>query len=351
MLNKILKYKSSIAILFIVSFIFVSVNFVYAAESLIVIFNPNPLFDEVNFIPGKSVTSFVEVGNHSGSEKSIITEAINANDPGSLGDALNLEIKEDEISLFNGTLTSFFNQGELFLSNLGNSSTTTYNFIVTFDEGAGDEYQGKALNNFDILIGFQGEDDNQQIGNGGGGVRGLTIPSESDVEVATTSATISWSTSYAATSQVVYSSSEELHTFDINGVNYGYAHAFPDPEDNTKVTFHSVTIAGLDSGVTYFYRTISHASPATISRELSFNTLLAVDNSPNQPTEQSLNVTGSQDELIVEQPGQKISTKEDLQEKEYRPYIWLVIILIIIILIIIIFRRNSKQQPPSNLGQ
>lgn len=196
------------------------------------------------------------------------------------GEVLNLEIKEESTSLFNGSLSDFFGAGEYFLSELSDNSSTQYDFIVNFIEGAENDYQSKTLS-FDILIGSQGTGGEAPPGgNGGGGgggfvPPGLTILEESVIstDITDTSITILWSTSYFSTSQVIYAAEGELYSFNLTSPNFGYPHAAPDPEDLNKVTNHSVTITGLIPDTTYYFRCVSHASPPSVSRKYSFVTL------------------------------------------------------------------------------
>lgn len=83
-----------------------------------------------------------------------------------------------------------------------------------------------------------------------------------------TEARITWFTNKPTTSRVVY---DTVGHFLGDEPNYGYA--FSTVEDSSKVTFHSVTLTGLDAGRTYFYRVISHGSPVAISGEGTFNVL------------------------------------------------------------------------------
>lgn len=256
-------------------------------DDLLAEFESDPLFGEANFLPGDDVTRFAKVTNNTSDTKKIAVEAINVSDPDGLGDVLNLKITEGPTELYNDTLSQFFADGETFLSELaGGGTQTQYDFTVSFDELSGDSYQEKSLG-FDILIGFQGEGGginaaaNGSGGGGGGGgsglAQGLVIKNEAAVEIDAASVTIEWLTSFFATSQVIYSAEGEPHTLDLTDTSdtppkYGYAHTTAELDTSPRVTFHSVTITGLTPGTTYFYRTVSHASPATISREFSFTT-------------------------------------------------------------------------------
>lgn len=67
-----------------------------------------------------------------------------------------------------------------------------------------------------------------------------------------------------------------LGVFDFNSPpNYGYSFSTSEsdtPANTNGVTLHTVVLTGLVPGTTYYYRTISHASPDTISYERSFTT-------------------------------------------------------------------------------
>jgi len=256
---------------------------VASAAGLSVKFENSPLFNNVNFGPGDSVTKWVKVDNTSGSTQKIITEAINKNDSDNFSEKLNLTIKEGGTEIFNNTLKMFFDQGETYLSNLTSNGNTQYDFTITFNADANDDWQGKTLS-FDIVVGFQGQEGQSSGGgtsgspSGGGnpGIPALSIYNEANAIPTETSVTITWTTSYAATSQVIYGAENESHVLDLSdntGIPplYGYAHTTPEYDTTTRVVYHSVTITGLAPGTTYYYRAVSHGSLA-IGRELTFTT-------------------------------------------------------------------------------
>ncbi len=249
--------------------------FAQANDNLKVEFEKTPLFEEANFLPGQGITRWVKITNNSDQTQRIAVEAINVSDPSRLGDVLNLEIKEGGIRLYNNALSKFFTEGEVYLSSLANRTSTRYDFIVTFFPGTQNSFQGKSLS-FDILVGFQGEEGGILPGAGGGAggylPPGLIITNETTEEIGETSVTITWLTSYSSTSQVIYAAEGESYSFDLTKLNYGYPHAFPEPEDSTKLISHSVILTDLTPGTTYYYRCVSHGSLA-ISTEYSFTTL------------------------------------------------------------------------------
>ena len=106
---------------------------------------------------------------------------------------------------------------------------------------------------------------------GGGGVplsSDLTLSDKKIEEIQENTVILTWLTNIPATSRVLYDTVS--HPDLGEAPNYGYA--FSTPEDQNKVTFHSVTISGLTPGTTYYWRPISSASPEIIGEEFTFAT-------------------------------------------------------------------------------
>jgi len=125
------------------------------AANLGVVFTPNPLFSEIDFLPGSKATGTVAVTNNSTTTQEIITEAINVKDAGGLGEALLLTISDSAGLLYTGTLGNFLRGGEVILSTLTRASAKTYTFVIAFNTAAPDAVQGATLG-FDLCVGFQG---------------------------------------------------------------------------------------------------------------------------------------------------------------------------------------------------
>ncbi len=282
------------------------------AQSLTVEFEDKPLFDEANFLPGQAVTRWVKVTNNSDSSQRIATEAINISDPDRLGDVLNLEIKEGSTVLYNNPLSTFFNAGEVFLSDLtGNGGNTQYDFSVSFYPGTNNNFQDKSLS-FDILVGFQGTEGGLLPGAGGGGggflPPGLTISNEADRNATENSVTITWQTNYFSTSQVIYDIVPGQFDLSAGPPKYGYTYTTPEYDTNPKVTgHHSVTITGLASDTTYYFRCVSHGSLA-IGTEHSFTTLVGTG---EEEVEEEI-----EEEEEEEMPGPVIPGEEEEEEEE-----------------------------------
>lgn len=278
---------------------------------LVIEFEQDPLFSESNFLPGSEVIRWVEVTNNSAEPQSIAAEAINF--PGfpyiedvptdDLSRVLMIEIEENSANLFSGTLFDFYQNGETYLSDVPAGEAKIYDFIISFPINESD-YQEKTTG-FDIIVGTQGEGkggggtgpsdtgggtegDGGNEGGGGAVVKpALTIKKTVIATPATTSALITWTTSYPSTSYVIYAAPDEAHTLNLSDntgtpPKYGYPHATPEYDINPKVMNHSVTIAGLVPGVEYHFRAVSHASLA-VSKQYTFTTLTET-NLPGDPT-------------------------------------------------------------------
>jgi len=269
------------------------------SNNLVVKFNPDDpssdkLFNVINFLPGDSENSsvYVENNNEGVGEETITIEAINVdNDVINIvtnerfGDALDLTINEGSKQIFEGTLTEFFDAKKLPLSNLGNGTNTTYDFLVVFRESVSEKYyQGKSLG-FDVVIGFQGGESVSDGDGGGRSSQGLIIKYVKAYDITENSAKVKWRTSYNATSQVIYCKESEncsLKLGDNAGIPPLYGYNYTTSEENAPanqygVTYHEITIKKLQENTTYDFRCISHASPPTVSRGYSFTTLASSD--------------------------------------------------------------------------
>ncbi len=96
------------------------------------------------------------------------------------------------------------------------------------------------------------------------------ISAETSSSTAETSTTITWTTDDPATSRVIYDTIS--HPGLGEAPNYGYANSTVEADTGPKVLNHSVTVSGLVSGTTYYYRTVSRGSPEAVSDEHSLTT-------------------------------------------------------------------------------
>lgn len=266
-----------------------------AVASLEVLFTPDPLFSEANFLPLDETFGTVKVTNNSGVEKTILTEAINVFDNDNFSSLLHLNISGG--TPYDDSLADFFGTaGEVPLGLIANGESKIFTYTISFIDSSNNSYQGKTLG-FDICVGFQGDTtthcgdtvvggENDTGGGGGGGGGGssggggggpiiLTISNEqtaSIVEVGglppTSTATITWRTNLLATSQVVYGPTPPTYSLDMGAVFFGYP--MGTTEDPTKVLNHSMSLTGIIPGQTYLYRVVSRASPPTVSFEHQF---------------------------------------------------------------------------------
>lgn len=101
----------------------------------------------------------------------------------------------------------------------------------------------------------------------------------------TSSLIITWTTDHPSTSRVVYDTISHI----VLGAtpNYGYASSTTEADNSPKVTSHTVILSGLLPETTYYYRSISHGSPETVSTESSFTTSKETTDSNNNNSSSS----------------------------------------------------------------
>ena len=85
----------------------------------------------------------------------------------------------------------------------------------------------------------------------------LTISNVRVTDVTKNSAVVRWTTNKPATSRVIYDTVS--HATLGSAPNYGYANTTGTTDVDTKVTEHAVTVSGLSSQTTYYFRVISEA--------------------------------------------------------------------------------------------
>ncbi len=301
------------------------------------------LFENADFLPGDSVERRVRITNkeitpdNPGKNYPVAIEAINVNNPylglpfitDKFGDILNFKVEEKiggEIK-YEKTLSEFFDESkksdEIVIAKLlGNGASKDFIFLVYFDETGSDKYQKSSIK-FDIIFGLKGVE--------GGSIgenppSGLTIGNENtqtmitnDPIVTEYTAIISWSTSYKSTSQVIYCKEIENCVFDLSknsGIPPRYGYNYTTEEEDTPANEHGVMdhimkLTGLLPNTTYEYRTVSHASPPTISREYTFTTL--GKNAEAIQANEAANEVSRENQIAFNSPAENIS--ENISEE------------------------------------
>jgi len=95
---------------------------------------------------------------------------------------------------------------------------------------------------------------------GGGGGGGSTKPVISNIrvtDVTETTAIVRWDTNIPANSRVIFDTTSRPSISGESYPNFGYARTSPLQDDSVKVTDHAVTLTGLSSNTTYYYRVLS----------------------------------------------------------------------------------------------
>ena len=145
-------------IIFFIFLYFLFINSALAAGNLEVRFDPDPLFNNVVFAPGNEASVLIEIKNLSNDKKQVVTETENVIDPDNFASCLEINILNISNVLYKNNLNNFFAEDEVFLSDLDAGENIIFNFIINFKSECGNYWQGKSLQNFDLLIGFLGEE-------------------------------------------------------------------------------------------------------------------------------------------------------------------------------------------------
>src|SRR3990167_5721732 len=118
----------------------------------------NPIFVVSNMLPGDSEERSVDVTNNASVSRPVGVRGVKTSETGNFSNALNIVIMEGVNILYGPVnLNQFFTDSAgpegIPLTTLSSGDTTTYTFKVTFDENAGNEFQGKEII-FDLIIGI-----------------------------------------------------------------------------------------------------------------------------------------------------------------------------------------------------
>jgi hypothetical protein len=126
------------------------------APNILIEFEYKPLFSEVNFLPGNTVTRYVKVTNNTSTPKLIGVKLNSFIDNDNLASQLNVVITQNTATLYIGTLGSLYDNDVTNLSEIASGVQTQYNFAVTFNNSANNNYQNGSVG-FDIQVGVSGE--------------------------------------------------------------------------------------------------------------------------------------------------------------------------------------------------
>lgn len=255
-------------------------------RNLEVEFSSEPLFEMENIAPGDEFDgAWVKVRNFADKEKKIGLEAEDLSDcsENCLAEQLVLKAFNDGEEVLSENLAYLYTQSSgVFLSALPAGKEAKYDLKVKFEEEAGDSYQSSSAG-FDLTVGAFGEESvgeeqpaSDDDSDSGDSVEqdDLIISNEKIEEGSLTenSAVILWETNKESTSRLIYGAQSNVFNLSFPP-KYGYQYTtaeYDTGEDKTEN--HRVEVTGLSPGVTYYYRAVSHASPDTVGREMSFTT-------------------------------------------------------------------------------
>lgn len=105
--------------------------------------------------PGKSLVKTVQVANNSTILRSVKVRAQNPQATGEIDKVMQMVIGQTgkEGSLWQGSLNSFYSAGNIFLTDVPIGTASEFNFNVTMDLAAGNQYQGQ-FTSFTMIFNF-----------------------------------------------------------------------------------------------------------------------------------------------------------------------------------------------------
>lgn len=159
---------------FLAGFILVMFSFLFAnntfAESMVnITYETDPLFSDLNILPGDESVKWVKVQN--GLDENLIINVVvdSYDDSDTLASQMSISIDSGTTNYYNDDLDNFFTDGGAHLLSLSPGELKQYDFTIKFQDITGNFYQGKSLS-FNISIGVVGEDSDssQDIASSGG---------------------------------------------------------------------------------------------------------------------------------------------------------------------------------------
>lgn len=129
---------------------------VFAASSLEVIFDPNPLFDEHAFSPGDSVEQSFRLTNNSNETKNVFLQFVRQGETKDLSQAISIRLLDENKSLLhNNTLSGWFRSGAVSIGSIAPGQLKAFYVDSEFNSSASNEYQGGSVN-FDVCVTLSG---------------------------------------------------------------------------------------------------------------------------------------------------------------------------------------------------
>jgi hypothetical protein len=134
---------------------------------------PGPLFNEVNWVPGDSVTRTLTIKN-GGSAIHDFAVAVNHEcNPQVLSQVLRFQVKKGEENLLDVHLSDIASGQELYLVSIAPDEQINLDFTISMDD-VGNEYQNlKAC--FDLTVGFVGQVEGGEVGPVEPQVKGISV--------------------------------------------------------------------------------------------------------------------------------------------------------------------------------
>lgn len=119
-------------------------------------FNPDPLFDHPNFMPGDSTGGSITAQNNTETEQDLYIRFIENDQTNDLGDAIQISVSDSGGSgIEDQSLNDWFADNEVFLTTFSGAEEVEFDVFALFEEESGNEYQ-RGFVDFDVCVGFSG---------------------------------------------------------------------------------------------------------------------------------------------------------------------------------------------------
>jgi hypothetical protein len=310
-------------------------------------FPPGPLFSENNGYPGWSVSKTVRGINDYGQTGSFAVEVLDSSDLDNLADVFQVGIRKtgEMVFLFTDSLDNFLKAGYVSLSDIGAGAYQDYDFIVSMDSSANNDYQDLKLS-FDLALGFEILEPASE-GGAGGGVAVSSVDTSPAVCGATAPlAPTGLSAAVLSDTEISLSWTAPSEPVTHYAVSYGTVSGTPTYGNSNIGNTTSYIVSQLGSGTTYYFvvYAVNDCASSGASSEVSATTTGLLGAFTEGPAP-GFDVLGESQNASEEgELGGGMSTGVAGTSREKLCYWSLIFALFALILSVLILSRFKKRQ-------